>query len=457
MPPQTIQSICILGLGYIGLPTAAMFANSGYNVHGVDVNEAIVETLNNGDIHIHEPGLKTLVQAAFKSGNLQVGQEPIEADAFIIAVPTPFKEEMATYQPEDGGEPIEYKQADMRYVRSATEAIVPSLRPGNLVVLESTSPPKTTTDLVQPLLEESGLNVGEDVYLAYSPERVLPGKILSELVHNARVIGGVNDASAERGRELYASFVEGEIYLTDATTAEMVKLMENTYRDVNIALANEFSRLAEPLSFDVWEAIDLANNHPRVDILNPGIGVGGHCIGVDPWFLVEAAPETTPLIRQARRVNDAQPEHVIKLVEEALDGSVAGKRIAALGLTYKPDVDDLRESPAVKIVRLLLKAGAYVKAYDPNLNENNLGDLPIVYSLKTGLRDVDVILLLVAHHQFLSLAPETVSDQTSARLLIDMVHSRNGSMATWEDEFHYVCLGLGENDRILETFVDKYR
>jgi UDP-N-acetyl-D-mannosaminuronic acid dehydrogenase len=420
-----MREICVLGLGYIGLPTAAMFATSGYNVHGVDVKEDVVDTLNNGDIHIHEPGLKTLVQAAFKSGNLHVGQEPIEADAFIIAVPPPFKEEMATYQPEDGGEPIEYKQADMRYVRSATEAIVPYLHSGNLVILESTSPPKTTTDLVQPILERSGLQAGQDFYLAYSPERVLPGKILSELVHNARVIGGVNDASAEKGRELYASFVEGEIYLTDATTAEMVKLMENTYRDVNIALANEFSRLAEPLGFDVWEAIELANFHPRVEILRPGIGVGGHCIGVDPWFLVEASAEYTPLIRQARQVNDGQPEHVVSLIEQAFGGSVRGKGIAALGLAYKPDVDDTRESPAIEIVRCLGASGANVRAYEPHVTDFNMAGIPIAPSLPDVLDGADAILLLVAHQKFLDLKPAEVAKLTRARLVFDPVHGWN--------------------------------
>ncbi|MBC8506598.1 MAG: nucleotide sugar dehydrogenase, partial [Chloroflexi bacterium] len=330
---MNFDKICVLGMGYIGLPTASTFATHGVRVVGVDVNRQVVETLQNGGVHIHEPGLRTLFQAAYKSGNLTISPQPEESDAFIIAVPTPFKEG---------------KKADLEFVVSASEAIVPYLKQGNLVVLESTSPPRTTIDVVAPILEKSGLKAGEDFHLAYSPERVLPGQILRELIDNARVIGGIDKASSDAGRDLYATFVRGEIICTTATTAEMVKLMENTYRDVNIAIANEFSRLAARFGVDVWEAIELANRHPRVEILNPGPGVGGHCISVDPWFFVEAAPDLTPLIATARNVNDAQPQVVVDMLQSALT-DLSGKRIAVLGLAYKPDVDDLRESPAVEI------------------------------------------------------------------------------------------------------------
>jgi UDP-N-acetyl-D-mannosaminuronic acid dehydrogenase len=249
------NSICVIGLGYIGLPTASTFATSGIKVMGVDINKQIVAGLQNGQIHLYEPGLRTLVQAALRSGNLTIHNLPVEADAFIIAVPTPFKKN---------------KKADMSFVEAAARSILPCFKKGNLVVLESTSPPRTTVDLVAPILEQSGLKAGRDFLLAYSPERVLPGQILRELIENTRVIGGINRESAESGRDLYATFVRGEIILTDATTAEMVKLMENTSRDVNIALANEFSHLAESYGVDVWEAIRLANRHPRVKILNPG-------------------------------------------------------------------------------------------------------------------------------------------------------------------------------------------
>ncbi len=297
------EKICVIGLGYIGLPTASTFANHGLKVVGVDVNQAVVELLRNGGLHIHEPGLRTLVQAAIGSGNLVISDSPETADAFIIAVPTPFFAD---------------KRADMRFVEAAAELITPHLRHGNLVVLESTSPPRTTLDRLAPILEGSGLKAGLDFHLVYSPERVLPGQILRELIENARVVGGVDRSSAEAGRDLYSTFVRGEIVLTDATTAEMVKLMENTFRDVNIAVANEFSRLADRFGIDVWEAIEIANRHPRVEILRPGPGVGGHCISVDPWFLVEAAPELTPLIRTARQVNDDQPLFVVQIIERAL-------------------------------------------------------------------------------------------------------------------------------------------
>ncbi|MBI3739531.1 MAG: nucleotide sugar dehydrogenase, partial [Chloroflexi bacterium] len=273
------KKICVLGLGYIGLPTASTFAAHGVKVLGVDVNPQVIETLRNGGIHIHEPGLRETVQSALASGNFNVSTSLEEADAFLIAVPTPFQENKFG---EYNGQ--KYKLADMRAVTSATEAIVPFLRKGNLVVLESTSPPRTTIELVAPILARSGLQAGRDFHLAYSPERVLPGQILRELIENARVIGGVTPESAQAGADLYSIFVKGQIVQTDATTAEMVKLMENTYRDVNIAIANEFARLADKFGVDVWEAIQIASLHPRVKILSPGPGVGGHCISVDPWF-----------------------------------------------------------------------------------------------------------------------------------------------------------------------------
>ena len=268
------NTLCVLGLGYIGLPTASTFATHGLRVIGVDVDRHVVDALRNSEVHIYEPGLRTLVQAAIHSGNLVVSEVPETADAFVIAVPTPLSE---------GDD----KQADLSYVIAASEMIVPHLRQGNLVVLESTSPPRTTLDVVAPILERSGLEAGSDFHLAYTPERVLPGQILRELIENARVIGGIDRTSAEAGRDLYAIFVRGEILLTDATTAEMVKLMENTYRDINIAVANEFAHVADRLGVDIWEAIELANRHPRIDILRPGPGVGGHCISIDPWFLVQ--------------------------------------------------------------------------------------------------------------------------------------------------------------------------
>ena len=424
---MTVEKICILGLGYIGLPLASTFATHGKHVVAMDVNPSIIQTLQNGALHIHEPGLRSLMEEALKSGNLDIRHSVEPADAFIIAGPTPY---------DDG------KRADLRYVQSAAESIVPHLRRGNLVVLESTSPPQTTLHLVAPILEKSGLVPGRDFFLAYSPERVLPGQIIRELVENARIIGGIDPASAKAGQELYQSFVQGEIVLTDATTAEMVKLMENTTRDVNIALANEFSRLADRLGVDVWEAINLANRHPRVKILRPGPGVGGHCVSVDPWFLVEAAPDITPLIRTAREVNDAQPHFVLDLATRWL-GPLEGRKIGVLGLAFKPDVDDLRESPAVEVAYQLQQQGAILQAFEPFKPDAALPGLALASSLEMALADKQAVILLVAHTQFRQLDPHAIAALTPARQVIDAVHAWEAKR--WTDAgFEFHTLGNGQ-------------
>jgi UDP-N-acetyl-D-mannosaminuronic acid dehydrogenase len=414
----------MIGLGYIGLPTASTFAKHGIKVTGVDNNPEVIEALRQGRVHIYEPGLGEMVTEALQSGNLGVSDKPVEADAFIIAVPTPFYGD---------------KKADMSYVIAAAEAILPVLRAGNLVILESTSPPLTTTNIVKPILERSGLKAGKDFKLASSPERVLPGQILTELIENARVIGGVDTASAEAGRNLYATFVKGEIILTDATTSEMVKLMENTYRDVNIAIANEFSRLADRFGVDVWEAIQIANRHPRVKILNPGPGVGGHCISVDPWFFVEAAPDLTPLILTSRRVNDSQPEFVLKTIQKHL-GEIKGKRIAVFGLAFKPDVDDLRESPAVEVAHHLAKEGALVFTFEPFKPDFNVEGTTTALTLADAVKNADMLLLLVGHKQFKSLDPVEVARMTNARLALDTV---NGWDARFWSEAGFQVKKLG--------------
>jgi UDP-N-acetyl-D-mannosaminuronic acid dehydrogenase len=402
-----LEKICVLGLGYIGLPTASTFASHAMKVVGVDVNPQIVERLSKGELHIFEPGLGEILQTAVASGNLVIKSKPEPADAFIIAVPTPFKEG---------------KKADLSYVEAAAESIVPVLQKGNLVVLESTSPPLTTTQIIAPILEKSGLIAGDDFMLAYSPERVLPGQILRELIENARVIGGIDQASSEAGKSLYQIFVRGDIILTDATTAETVKLMENTYRDVNIAIANEFSKLADRFGVDVWEAIKIANLHPRVNILNPGPGVGGHCISVDPWFLVEAAPDITPLISTARQVNDNQPAFVSELVERALGHGLAGSRVAVLGLAYKPDVDDMRESPAVEVALSLMHAGCQVKAFDPFAIDKEIQGIQTQSSLEKAIQGVDAIVLLVAHQEFRVLTPAFIASQNKTAVILDTVN-----------------------------------
>lgn len=440
---MTVNKICILGLGYIGLPYAATFAARGIEVHGVDINPRVIESLQAGKIHIHEPGLQDVLDEALRVGRLTVSSQPVEADAFIISVPTPFQHDKFG---EYNG--IRFKLADMRAVTSAAEAIIPVLRKGNLVILESTSPPLTTVELVAPILARSNLQAGTDFHLCYSPERMLPGNLLHELVHNARIIGGVTPESARAARDLYATFVKGEIHETDATTAEMVKIMENTTRDVNIAIANEFARLAEKFGVDVWEAIRLANLHPRINILNPGPGVGGHCISVDPWFLVEAAPELTEMIYHARQVNDAQPHFVVEKVKQAFsslsgaDGRVAkrietersrsasesilkNKKIAALGLAYKPDVDDLRESPAADVIRLLQKEGAIVHAWEPFAPNAKLEGITMASDFDSAIKDADAILLLVSHSQFRTLNPVSVASNTKARIVVDTVNAWN--------------------------------
>jgi len=421
------QKICVLGLGYIGLPTASTFATSGLKVIGVDINPEIVKGLQNGHLHIYEPGLRTLVQAALRSENLIISPEPMVADAFIIAVPTPFYGD---------------KKADLRYVIAAADAIVPHLRKGNLVILESTSPPRTTVDVLIPILEKSGLKAGSDFHLAYSPERVLPGQILRELIENARVIGGIDSESASAGKDLYEIFVKGEIITTTATTAEMVKLMENTYRDVNIAIANEFSRLADRFGVDIWEAVQIANLHPRVNILNPGPGVGGHCISVDPWFFVEAAPDITPLIYTARKVNDAQPDYVVELVARIL-GNLKNKRIAALGLAFKPDVDDLRESPAIDVVRKLVASGATVSAYEPYKTDYPIANVSMKSNLEDAIQDAEILLLLVGHTQLKELDPTLVASKTTARIILDTVGGWD--VTSWQSAgFESHRLGVSE-------------
>jgi UDP-N-acetyl-D-mannosaminuronic acid dehydrogenase len=424
----TVTSLCVLGLGYIGLPTASTFATHGLKVIGVDTNPEVVDGLSRGLVHICENGLDELVINALNSGNLTINSLPDYSDAFIIAVPTPFKEG---------------KKADLDYVISAAESIVPYLKKGNLVILESTSPPRTTVEIVSPILEKSGLKAGADFFLAYSPERVLPGQILKELVENARIIGGIDQRSSEAGRDLYKTFVKGEIFMTDATTAEMVKLMENTYRDINIAAANEFARLADRFHVDIWEAITLANRHPRVKVLNPGPGVGGHCISVDPWFFVEAAPDTAQLIRTAREVNDSQPNYIVDFIQRKI-GDLANKRITALGLAYKADVDDLRESPAIEVALLLKRAGALVIVFEPYKTSYSIDGIPSSMNLNESIAQAEVLVLLVSHQQFKSLVPAEVANITHARVVIDTVHGWDRS--DWEKAgFKFYRPGDGKN------------
>lgn len=389
------EKICVIGLGYVGLPTAAVFASRGVKVIGVDTNPKAIDLINQGKIHIVEPDLDIMVSAAVSTGKLKATTAPEPADAYIIAVPTPFKED---------------HKPDLSYVEAATRSIAPVLKKGAVVVIESTSPVGTTEKLSHWLAEERPdlsfpHQVGNDadIQVAHSPERVLPGRVLLELVRNDRVVGGLSPRCAERTRTLYKIAVEGKCLLTTAATAELVKLAENAYRDVNIAFANELSLIADKLGVNVWEAVELANHHPRVNILQPGPGVGGHCIAVDPWFIVDSAPDESPLIQAARHVNDGKPHHVVKQILNLAEETSA-KTIACLGLAYKADIDDMRESPAVDIAAQLADSfDGTVLAVEPNsasLPAALEGKKITLTSLDEALEKAQVVALLVDHRPF---------------------------------------------------------
>ena len=395
------KKICVMGLGYIGLPTASLLGTKGYQVHGVDVSQSVVDTINDGRIHIVEPDLDILVKSAVQSGNLIASLEPCEADIFIIAVPTPFKKSADKNH-------ISGKQPDLSYIEQATQKISPFIKPGNLVILESTSPVGTTDEVVATILKNNGHKVGEDVYVAHCPERVLPGRILIELVENDRVVGGVNEESTNVAVEFYEEFVRGDVLPTTAKTAEMVKLTENSSRDVQIAFANELSMICESEGINTWEVIALANRHPRVNILNPGPGVGGHCIAVDPWFIVDRSPQHSKLIRTAREVNDVKPDWVIERVRKCADKFKA-PTVACLGLAFKADVDDLRESPAFDIVRRLNEEKiATLLVCEPNLTKHAEFELVPV---DEAISKADIVLLLVDHKKFKRLKAADLSEK----------------------------------------------
>lgn len=386
--------ISVVGLGYIGLPTAAVLASAGCTVIGVDVNQHAVDTINDGRVHIVEPGLGDMVAEQVANGRLRATNAPEPADIFIIAVPTPFTED---------------REPDLRFVRSACEAIAPVLRAGNVIILESTSPVGATEQMGQwlaqarPDLVFPTPGVEGEVAIAYCPERVLPGNVLTELVRNDRVVGGMSPHCAARARAVYDIFLRGECVLTNARTAEMCKLTENAFRDVNIAFANELSIISDKHDIDVWELIRLANRHPRVNILQPGPGVGGHCIAVDPWFIVSSAAEEARLIRTAREVNDAKPEWVIDKFEQAVATAAKsdGLTAAVYGLAFKPDIDDLRDSPALEIARrIAADSRLETLVVEPYVEELPKGlDRARLVSIEEASR-ADIHLLLVDHSAF---------------------------------------------------------
>ncbi len=375
----------MVGLGYIGLPTAALIASRNINVTGVDIHQDVVDTINKGEIHIVEPDLDGLVHHVVKDGYLKASVEPVEADVYLIAVPTPFK---GDHEP------------DISYVESAIRAILPTLREGALIIIESTSPVGTTEKMEEVIFSKNP-KLKDKIFMAYCPERVLPGNVIYELEHNDRAIGGINDASTDKAVWFYRHFVKGELHKTNAKTAEMCKLVENSSRDVQIAFANELSIISDKAGIDVWELIRLANKHPRVNILQPGTGVGGHCIAVDPWFIVSEFPEEAKIIRAAREINNHKTDWVIEKIKNTalrfeLDNGRKPK-IAAMGLAFKPNIDDLRESPALNVVKSLVSNGIDVLAVEPNINNYETIE---IHSVETAITQADIIVYLVAHREF---------------------------------------------------------
>jgi len=387
-------SVVMVGLGYIGLPTAALIASKSIKVTGVDIHQHVVDTINKGEIHIVEPDLDGLVHHVVKENLLTASTKPVEADVYLIAVPTPFK---GDHEP------------DISFVESAIKAILPTLKEGALVIIESTSPVGTTEKMEQFIFSERPELMGK-VFMAYCPERVLPGNIIYELEHNDRAIGGVNEASTDKAVNFYKHFVKGELHKTNSKTAEMCKLVENSSRDVQIAFANELSMICDEAGINVWELIRLANKHPRVNILQPGTGVGGHCIAVDPWFIVNKFPEKAKIIRAAREINNYKTEWVIeKIKSTALQFEIDnGKKplIATMGLAFKPNIDDLRESPALNVVKTLMDSNLNILPVEPNIESYKDFEIQTV---NEALKQADIVIYLVAHSEFISINTEVLT------------------------------------------------
>lgn len=379
------MKVVIMGLGYIGLPTAALIASKNIEVHGVDVNNNIIDTINKGKIHITEPDLEGLVGYVVSNKYLKAYSEPAKADVFLIAVPTPFK---------NNHEP------DISFIESAANMMIPYLEKENLVILESTSP-VGTTEILANLIYKTRPELKDNLYISYCPERVLPGKVIYELEHNDRVIGGIDEKSAQKAYDFYSLFVRGELHKSEAKTAEMCKLVENSYRDVNIAFANELSLICDKAGIDVYKLINLANRHPRVKILKPGTGVGGHCIAVDPWFIVHDFKEESKLIKCAREVNNFKTQWIINKIKESIkqftDKNSKKPSVACLGLTFKADIDDMRESPALNVAKTLIKEGHNILPVEPNIKEHK--DFKI-FGYNEAIEKADIIVLLVGHREF---------------------------------------------------------
>ena len=412
------MKLVTIGLGYIGLPTSIMFAKHGIDVIGVDVQQEVVDSLNHGKIHIEEPGLQEALEEVMETGKFKASTQPEKADAFIIAVPTPNKED-------------QYKSIDLKYVLSAVENMIPYLEKNNTVIVESTIAPRTTDDHVKPLLEKAGFTIGEDLFLVHCPERVLPGQIMHELIYNNRIIGGVTEACKQAGANVYKTFVQGELILTDAKTAEMSKLMENTYRDVNISLANELVKICTKLGINALDVIEMANKHPRVNLHSPGPGVGGHCLAVDPYFIVAEAPEQAKLIYQARDINVSMPSFVVEHVRKIL-GGFEDKKITVFGLTYKGNVDDVRESPAMDIYGELKAAGAKeVVAYDPHVKKDW-----VEQDIKVAVKNSSIVLVLTDHSEF-----KSIETNDLAGMAVKQIFDTKNIVKNYPEDASYINFG----------------
>ena len=388
------MKVCVIGQGYIGLPTAALFARNNCEVVGVDVNEKIIDNLNNGIVHIEEPGISDIIKKALENNVYKASLKPEKADAFIITVPTPYI--------------IENYSCDLSYVISASESIIPYLEKGNTVIIESTIAPMSTDEVIKPIFEKAGFTIGEDLFLAHCPERVLPGRIIEELIHNDRIIGGVTPECSRKASEVYGQFVEGELMETEAKTAELSKCMENTFRDVNIALANELAKICAEIGVNALDVIKMANKHPRVNLHSPGPGVGGHCLAIDPYFIYAKAPETAKIIKLSRDTNNSMPEFVCDYARKIIDSG----KISILGVSYKGNTGDDRESPAYDIIANL-ERDFEISIYDPHI------DNPSFVSLDEATKDSDLILILCDHNEFKDLDYELISRNMANPVIFD--------------------------------------
>lgn len=412
------MKITTIGLGYIGLPTSIMFAKHNVEVVGVDIKPEVIDSLNAGKIHIEEPGLQQALEEVIAKGTFRAALAPEKSDAFIISVPTPNNDDL-------------HKSCDLNYVLSAVKTALPYVETGNVIIVESTIAPRSMDDFVKPLVEEAGFVVGKDIFLVHCPERVLPGQILHELIHNNRIVGGITPDCTEAGTMVYSTFVKGEIIKTDAKTAEMSKLMENTFRDVNIALANELTKVCNELGINALDVIEMANKHPRVNLHTPGPGVGGHCLAVDPYFIVAKAPETAQLINLSRTINTSMPNYVVESVNKLME-QTGGKVVTVFGLTYKGNVDDTRESPAMEILEFLQHEGKYeIRAFDPHVEKSF-----VLEDMEEATTNSDLILVLTDHSEFKMLNFDKLGKMSTKQIF-----DTKNIVASTPNNFEYINFG----------------